>query len=1074
MSKFIPTRKLNLCPICADTSGKCRTRADSPIVLCGNLGDGDAPIGYRYVKPSSGIWNVFAPDTQSDDWQNNLDARVERDRIAAEQQANERTALPSLESRHALLSAKIHTLTPNQNSDLIRRGLTQSEIDDCLSRGWIWAERGGYGIGAIDPVTGFIVGGQLARDDRSPKYCWLLPGQTHLPETDQNPLTVWVSPNFDRTKPYTINFAEGFSKPLISALKSWRSDPQQIWIGAAGGQFQDAALARVLSAFPDATSTTLYPDGGTVANPNVMRAYRNLARQIPDLTVAWWGQWTKSDPDCDELTGSEDFFSLDWKTFSELLKIGDRRSVADRYLPQIKLPSAGFLAISSPTGSGKTETIEDILDQFFQRHPDGLADAIGYRNNLLIQTTKRINSKGRIQTTHKHEMGCDSGGWNGARSLAYCLNSVDQRLEALHTAMDEGRFVLILLDELGFIVSHWLEIMKSQPMTGMNFARLLRRIGEGRGYVVGLQANLTALPIDLLQEITGPTFPLTLIENGYQGESWRVNIRSPLSKKAIPTNVLSGLGAAQTALESLQSGKFVLITTSGQEWLERLDTVLTGQEFKLLRVDRFTVAAARAANRDATPEQKIIQLLPENPKRAIEQARTLGYNAIGLTPTCETGISIDGINFDLIIEYAPVGTSEAVLQRLARDRNNSTPRIVFATDRAADYRADINSDPDRILKSWRLNARQGFNAAQVAESLTSEETIVLATEPDNLLKILSTYAARDLARSNSDKTALNQNIEDRLIAQGHTVSRDVMEISSAFRELWKSAKKTIADRNRQSFAAAAVTMPNRAHETLRSGSGTREQIYSAQKTLTLENYPGLDLDNPDLVGRLILDRRGAALTAYTQFWMLKNPAVAEQIDRACWKGQLGRGIIWAPSLKREVLKSMTLVDTGILEILALDEYSESTPEVQIFRSRCIQNRHQLRRVCGYSTAFDESHSGIEMVGWILRRLEFKQVVSRKIGGRGEQVRFWTAIDQNPNDRALVETALAVKWESLEPLQNKDSMIGSHDFSMLNPGRKIVTTGLNSSLENIQSEGEIYEFEYVPTPDEIAAWDAIAA
>ncbi len=1061
-NQLLRTKKTNPCPICANVSGKCRIHADSPIVLCGNLGDGDAPIGYRYVKPSSGIWNIFAPDTQSDDWQTRLEARVERDRNAIE------LSPLSLKSRHALLSAKTHTLTPNQNSDLLRRGLTQSEIDLCLSNGWFWQERDGYGIGAIDPVTGLTVGGQLARDDRDPKYLWLLPGQTHLPETGQNPLAVWVSPQFDRTKPYTIHFCEGFLKPLVSTLKSWRSDPQQIWIGAAGGQFQDAALARILAEFPDATSTTLYPDGGAVLNPNVMHGYRSLSLAVPSLQIAWWGQWLKSDPDCDELTGNEQIFSLDWKTFSELPKMGDRRSLNEKYLPKIKLPSAGFLAVSSPTGSGKTEIVEDLLFQFFQRHPDGIADAIGYRNNLLIQTTKRIQGGGRLTTVHKHQMDRDSGGWSGSTSLAYCLNSLDQRLERLHQAIDAGQMVLILLDEVGFIVSHWLDLMKSQPKTGLNFARLLRRIGEGHGYIIGLQANLTTLPIDLLREITGHKFPLTLIENQFQGEPWRVTMRSSLSKKLIPSNNLSGLGAAQTIFDSVRDGKFCLITTSGREWLERLDTVLLGQGFKLLRVDRFTVAAAQNAGLDATPDQKIILDLRENPKRAIENARKLGYSAIGLTPTCETGISIDGINFDFIIDYAPAGTSEAVLQRLARDRNNSTPRIVFATDRAADYRADINSDPDRILKSWRLNSAQGFNVARVADSLTPDEKIAL-TSTDELLEILANYAAIDLARSNSDRGALNENIFDRLTAAGHHVDRDMMEISADFRELWKTAGITIADRNHQMFAQAAVITPDEANETMRSGSGTREQIYSAQKTITLENYPTLDLDDSDLVGRLIFDRRGAALAAYTQFWMLKNPAVAQQIDRACWKSQLGRGIIWAPSLKREALKSQTFVDTGILDIIALDEYSENTPEVQTVRSRCIQNRHQLRRVCGYAAAFDESHSGIEMVGWILRRMEFKQVVSRKIGRRGEQIRFWKTIDKNLGDRNLVEAALAVKWETIEPIQNAGSTTRSHDFSMMNPDRKIVTTGLSDPLKNIEFEAEIYEFTYIPTPEEIMEW-----
>ena len=122
-----------------------------------------------------------------------------------------------------------------------------------------------------------------------------------------------------------------------------------------------------------------------------------------------------------------------------------------------------------------------------------------------------------------------------------------------------------------------------------------------------------------------------------------------------------------------------------------------------------------------------------------------------------------------------------------------------------------------------------------------------------------------------------------------------------------------------------------------------------------------------------------------------------------------------------------------------------------------------------------------MVGWILRRLEYKQAVSRKVGGRGEQVRFYKAVDQNPADRLLVEAALAVKWEAMEPIQDKDSTPGSHDFPVLKPDRKIVTTGVldleewrDSTTIVATDEAEIFEYEYIPTPEDLAEWEAIAA
>ena len=277
-----------------------------------------------------------------------------------------------------------------------------------------------------------------------------------------------------------------------------------------------------------------------------------------------------------------------------------------------------------------------------------------------------------------------------------------------------------------------------------------------------------------------------------------------------------------------------------------------------------------------------------------------------------------------------------------------------------------------------------------------------------------------------------------------------------------------------------------AREVIKGGRATREKLYSAQKTIKLESYPGLNLDDTDLVHRLIFDKRGAALSYITQTWMIKNPAVAQQIDRACWKAQLGRGIVWAPSLKREALKSQTLTDTGILEILKLEEYCETTPEVMKLRAYCIQNNYQLRRVCGYAAAFDESHSGIRMVGWILGRLNYKQRVNRKqsvelkAGEKKEQVRYWKVIDLNKDDRTLVEAALAQKWETLEPLQDKEYTPDSHDFSVINQDRKIVTIPTKEpdepktyGLKLISELDDSDTYEYIPSPEEMAEWGIAA-
>ena len=715
------------------------------------------------------------------------------------------------------------------------------------------------------------------------------------------------------------------------------------------------------------------------------------------------------------------------------------QNFAQRYLPTIPLPAPGLTAVSSATGTGKTENVEDFLNQFFERHPDGIADLIGYRNGLLIQTCERINEKTRVTITHKHAMDSGSGGFLGAPSLAYCLNSLDQRIDTLNRVIDQGRMVLIGLDEVDFVLAHWLEMMKSQPQTGLNFAHLLRRIGEGHGYIVALQAGLTGLPIDFLQAITGPIFPLSLIENAWRGDPWDVTMVSPLSQQGKPTNSLASLGAAQRVIESIRAGEFPLITTSGQGWLEALELCLQGENFRLLRIDSDTVAAARQAGKNRTREQSIILEFFDKPKTATRRARRAGYNAVGLSPTGETGISIDGAPFDRVIELATAHTSEQSLQRLARERNNGIPREIFAADRSANYRGESLS-PDQIAKNWKINLQEGFTAAAVRETLTPDLVEKYDRQTGELLQIMLDFAAKYQARRHVDMCRLNANIEARLTRAGHYVERATMTIDENFRAQWRAAKRAIDQRKPELFAIRPTIPLAEAHEILRSGTGTREENYSAQKTILSERYPGLDLNDVDLASRLVFERRGAALAAYTQTWLLKNPDVARAIDQESWQTHLGRGIVWAPAIKREALKCQTIADTGFMAILALAEYSETTPKIVDFRQRCLENKYVLRQVFGYASAFDEAHTGIEMVGWFARRLGLKQQRVRRVGSRSDQVWIWKIVDSNPDDRAAVEAALNLKWGISEPAQSGDFANGRSDFSINNLTQKIGSTG----------------------------------
>jgi len=66
-----PTNKSNSCPICGNVSGKCKTFADKPLVLCmvADFAPGWKDLG----STKDGQWRQFVPDTGAtfdrDDWQ---------------------------------------------------------------------------------------------------------------------------------------------------------------------------------------------------------------------------------------------------------------------------------------------------------------------------------------------------------------------------------------------------------------------------------------------------------------------------------------------------------------------------------------------------------------------------------------------------------------------------------------------------------------------------------------------------------------------------------------------------------------------------------------------------------------------------------------------------------------------------------------------------------------------------------------------------------------------------------------------------------------------------------------------
>jgi hypothetical protein len=422
-SSKITHLKGNDCPVCNGDRPDCRSSGE--LIHC--YSHNDPPAGYEPKGMSAIGASLYAPTkavVNGFDYAANREARLAKQARQQQQVINARRefdALPTLEERDRQIRSYPQKLNQVPKQDLLLRDLHQDEINLALSQHWLFGAKDGYGIAAYDPISGLFCGAQKARDDRSPKYDWsILAGRNKLKETGENPLFVRVSPNFDSSKPYENRYCEGSLKSLIRALQEWRTNPQIIVVGAAGGVFGKKSLERILGAFPDAKSHTLLPDADSqnVKKLNIYKGYGDLAAAIPLIKFADWGQWhDKAKGDCDEVYGTGAFDNyqlrspkawLDYFDFEKNVKLARQHlEISDRLTHDIEITQDEFRAldfdtlmkltngfrdifIKAATGVGKTELAAKIVAMFTHAiapfHRRSLAQSGSIRLGLTYRT----------------------------------------------------------------------------------------------------------------------------------------------------------------------------------------------------------------------------------------------------------------------------------------------------------------------------------------------------------------------------------------------------------------------------------------------------------------------------------------------------------------------------------------------------------------------------------------------------------------------------------------------------------------------------------------------------------------
>ncbi|HEY9296359.1 MAG TPA: hypothetical protein VIQ31_08305, partial [Phormidium sp.] len=362
---YTPTSKVNPCPVCDDTSGKCRTKDDGgkEFILCMNFGDskfGELVNGYKCIKEASAKKSYFAStwtidtsaewtEQQKAEWERR---KAERSEHLARQMRERRRRSLSPEERNQgykqiLSQLELH---PDDRADLKRRGFTDEQIElsgfksvqphqfletvvnpnlpgVTKNGSELVVKADGYLI-PVKNVDGLIVGCQVRQ--RNPvdgnRYKWLSSnGVLHLFPDSSTQGELPLAVHRPQGKPSGLALVEGTgAKPFLVANRL-----NVISVGAAGGMFpssrnqwRDAFLK--LSAEVGSKEIAIPPDAGDILNPSVMNRWERVVNQLVEWgykpVVKWWNQVTKDDCDIDELSDYSQIKDITPKQFFDIAK----------------------------------------------------------------------------------------------------------------------------------------------------------------------------------------------------------------------------------------------------------------------------------------------------------------------------------------------------------------------------------------------------------------------------------------------------------------------------------------------------------------------------------------------------------------------------------------------------------------------------------------------------------------------------------------------------------------------------------------------------------------------------------
>jgi len=839
-----------------------------------------------------------------------------------------------------------------------------------------------------------------------------------------------------------LGFCEGLLKPQIAADRL--GFPV---VGASGGNF-GSSPEQVKAALASGLTPVLLPDGGAIANPNVMRQYRALAELAPGLQVLWWGQATKADGDIDEISDTAiaaakliSFAEFDamaveigavdggdralehYKAQTEAiigqlsqLDIEPTLQLSGSYIPRNThhwLPTdSKILAIDAPMGVGKTSTyLKELVAQHREQFPDSIQYLLTPTNALGQQSAQKLDlphhTKLKGYGIPQRATLCPPSGWRfpiarlpGDRPLVM-IDEPSALLEQIADGKTCGdKHALIL---------QWLR-------------QLFRWVKKQQGWIVLSEDGLSNCEIDLIKEASGiEAIDLITFE------------RDRLSERDY--TVFERRSMLDCTLKNrLSGGENLVLASDSKKWLEtaRDKAIALG----IPKDDIWILTGDNSSDEWAIA-------FTENPDRWIAENKP---RILGFSPACVSGISIDDPegHFNALgfcLTHLAPEQAKQMPERLRTD----VPRFGYIKEHGAVLDATFSSArPEVIIKDFYRNKAGVERLIKFAEyALKKAPTDVEGnpidlvgaiakikasqTDPDSDFGFWLRWWANYQAKANYTRSSLRASLIKLWESRGHSIhliqgnSPAENQESTALRQKRERDEAiAIANRNTEGLSLSD------AREILEGSQATSEDQKRAQKRILEDKLPTCNLSDPDFVYKAIIKDGGQFLRATELLWMARNPKAAQWLDRWRWASeaktavQRGTFVSYA-RLSFHSGKATLLNECPLTPFIdgKVEQWDNKTPEAIAVHQWAMLHRHEFRRFLRLKICAD--HPPVKTVNKLLRVLS---LIIESVGWKGSRMdreRQYRCTNLVDADRSQILESLEARLnQQLEAKEGNDS------------------------------------------------------